>query len=896
MQDISLHKVLSDRCPFQKFSLFSNFKYWGLIVVLAVVFSSCSTKKNTFTRRAYHNLTAHYNGWWNGNESLKNGATKLSSDIPDEYSKILPVFNYGTAEQASMVGAEMDRAIEKGAMVAQRHSMWFRNREHCKWIDDSYLLIGKANFYKHEYTSARQSFTFIISRFYYNNIKSEAQLWLAKTFIETGNYQNAETLLDELSQLFVDEQTPFVRKNLDLVYADLFIKSKQYKKAIPYLEQATQQAIKRKTIARASYILAQLYQKEGNASAASTYYQKVVKINTNYQMAFNAKINLAFLYTHNSSDGNNFRKSLVKMLKDSKNKNYLDQIYYALADIDLKDNDSISAIQNLRKAVRYSTQNQTQKAQAALKAASLLFNKERYTLALNYYDTALQQLPENFEAYDSISRQASIYQNLSRNLSFVQTQDSLLQLGQLPDNKLNALADSLIAIVRIADELKRDEETIRQQNMALSNQMQSSASGTMGMPLGGGQWYFYNPQAKNIGLSEFISKWGNRQLADNWRLSNKQASGDFSVLGDEAENTAVADTTGGSPNDPHSRNYYLKDIPRSEEQIADLNTQIADALYQAAFIYEEDLKQDKAARNLFQEFTRRVTNHPKELQVYFQLFRLYDSNPELKNKYKELIIEKYPETDYAQLVQNPDYYREMEKKQNFFRDQYARAYQSFLNGQYLLTLHLSRQALEKEEEHPLKANFLYLKALSLAKTDVIDSLYTNLSRLAQKYPDAPIAARANEILQRQGKAFELNEKEESNAGSLADTLLTEANKIYALAPEQKQFVLVILDAEKVNVNATLMRIQDFNKKQSGNIKQTSFPLINQTYVISIGEFNNQEKAMAYYRMLTNDTYVFPATLRNDSKTFVISADNYSRFFKDKDIEKYETFFKANYPN
>jgi len=351
--------------------------------------SACSTKKNTFTRRAYHNLTAHYNGWWNGNESLKEGIDVLEKNIVDDYTKTLVVFNYGEKIHASVVTSQMDRAIEKGSFTALKHSMWFKNREHCKWIDDSYMMIGKANFLKHEYTSARQSFNFVISRYYYNKTKSEAQLWLAKTFIEVGNYQKAESLLDELSVLFDEEQTPFVKKNLDLVYADLYLKSNQKPKAKPFLERALELPINRKTLARVSYILAQLYQTEEQPGLASTYYQKVIKLNTNYRMAFNAKINMAFMYTHNSEDGFELRKSLNKMLKDSKNKNYLDQVYYALAEIDLKDNDSLSAIQNLRAAVRSSTENQTQKAIASLKVAELLFQKERYTLATNYYDTAL---------------------------------------------------------------------------------------------------------------------------------------------------------------------------------------------------------------------------------------------------------------------------------------------------------------------------------------------------------------------------------------------------------------------------------------------------------------------------------------------------------------------------
>lgn len=898
MQYYSLQIMLLEQTLFfRKFKSIFLTK-WILIVFVFLLLSSCSTKKNTFSRRAYHNLTAHYNGWWNGNESLKEGIDRLNKSITDDYSKTLFVFNYGTETQVSSISPDMDRAIEKGSITALKHSMWFKNREHCKWIDDSYMLIGKANFLKQEYTSARQSFNFVLSRFYYNDIKDDAQLWLAKTFIESGNYQKAETLLDELSLLFDEEQTPFVRNNLDLVYADLYLKSKQTEKAKPHLERALDLPIKRKTISRVSYILAQLHQKENEIGKASTYYQKVIKLNTDYRMAFNAKINLAFLYTHNSEEGDNLRKSLSKMLKDSKNKNYLDQIYYAIADIDLKDEDSLSAIHNMREAVKNSKENQNQKAQAALKVAELLFDKGRFTLATNYYDTALQQLPLTYENYDQVSKKAFIYNNLSKQLSLVQQQDSLLKLGQRPASELNAIADSLIALVREKEKEVRDEELAKQQSIAMGNQMRSTPGG-MGMPLGGGQWYFYNPQARSMGYTEFIAKWGNRALVDNWRLSNKQAlnTNDF-ALGDDGEidqNTRDS-IDGGSETDPKSRNYYLKDIPRSEEQITAADSQIADALYQAGFIYKEELKLNKKARQVFEDFTKRTDNHPQELQVYFQLYQLYNEKTEAdqKNKYKNLIINNYPDTDYAMLVQDPNYYVEMEKKQNYFNEQYKRTYQAFEKGQYLLSLHYANQALSKAEEHPLKANFLYIKALSSAQTSSIDSLYVHLNELVTRYPNAEITAQAKNILERRGKALDPIESIADATAISQDKLLKEALKIYTFNPKDKQFVLLVLDAEKINVNAIQVRIQDFNKKQASNLSLTSYPFIDQEYIISIGEFKNQEEAMQYYKRFTSDSYVFPDVLRNDSKTFVISAENYSLFFKDKNIEKYESFFKEKY--
>lgn len=286
-------------------------------------------------------------------------------------------------------------------------------------------------------------------------------------------------------------------------------------------------------------------------------------------------------------------------------------------------------------------------------------------------------------------------------------------------------------------------------------------------------------------------------------------------------------------------------------------------------------------------------NHSQQLQVYFQLYQLYDANTQAdqKNKYKTLIIRNYSDTDYAILVQDPNYYYEMEKKQNYFIDQYKRTYQAFEKGQYLLSLHHANQALSKPDKHPLKANFLYIKALSMAQTSVVDSLYTNLENLIKRYPNAEITPLAENILSRRGKAFETIA---SKTDVSINELLNEALTFYSNNPDDKQFVLIILDAEKINVNAVQVRIQDYNKKQTRNLSLTSYPFIDQKFIISIGEFENQVDAMKYYDAFVSDSYVFPAILRNDSKTFVISAANYPLFFNDKNIEKYDSFFKEKY--
>ena len=881
-----------------------NIQYYRYLFVLLstlFVFGACSTKKNTWTRRAYHNVTAHYNGWWNGNESLKEGVRELAKKTNDNYNKILTVYNYGDESLGQSLASYSDRAIEKGSMVAQRHSMWFKKREHCNWVPESYLLIGKGYFYKHEFQSARMTFEFIVKKYHYADIQYEAMLWLAKTYIELENYQKAETYLDMLnSKIGYDKMPKDVILEINAVFADLYIKQGTATTAKSYLEDAIFENREKKLNTRMHFILAQINQEEGNYAEATRLYKVVLKRNAEYKTTFNAKINLAKLYESGSGDHNALVKSLKKMLKDVKNKNYLDQVYYALAEVAMTDNDLTLATEYLRKSVANSVENEFQKAVSSLDAAKLLYDEKDYQLSGAYYDTAMMYLPEDYPNYRNVKRQTAIISELVKYLTIVQVQDSLQALAAMPRPELNAMIDSIIQVVIEEEERKQEEELLRQQAIAMGAQNRRSM-GPTGSSIGGGGWYFYNPQALSMGFSEFVAKWGSRKLEDNWRLSNKQQmfSMDDEIEGEvTADSLMIADSNAVmTSNNPKDRNFYLQTIPLQAEQLEASKEKVSQSLYHAGFIYKESMQQYPESIITFEDFCQRNTEeHELSPQVYYQLYLLYQQagNEEKEAFYRDLIVNRYPDSDYAKLILDPNYFMELKKKHNYLSNLYEKTYKAYEKGQYTMVVYNSDQALEINKEDETIPKFLYLKAISMAKTDVVDSMTVNLEKLIERYPDADVTPLAKNILENLGlydpdaklSPEELKEKEQMEA----------AFSLYAADKNIEHYFILIVDGAEVNVLATKTRISDYNKKSHSvdKLSVTSLVFDGTLQMITVNKFNSAKRAMMYYRDIVKNQYVFPDGKQESLTPLVISIDNYPKFYHDKDIEKYMKLFENEY--
>ena len=896
----------------------SKLKNILLGILAVIVLTSCSTKKNKWNRRVYHNLTSHYNVWWNGDQSVKEGEKNLKEAVKDDYTAILPVFNYGTKENALSLNSNMDRAIEKASISIQRHSMRFGGKEYVNWIDDSYLIMGQANFYKQEFIPARRTFDYVVNSYKYNDITHTANLWLAKTYIETEQYAKAEAILQAL--IVTTSQNPkmpkYVRNNLDLVLADFHIKQKQFDSAVKYLKSALLKNLDRETRVRAMFILGQIYEYQNDNRRASEQFEAVIKKHPNYEMTFEAQMNLA--KCHDSGDTASIMKMFWKMLKDTKNTEYKDRIYYAMSDVALRENNEPLGIKYLRNSVATSRTNNRQKVKSSLKAATMLFDNRDYVLSQAYYDTVVMTMDRTYPEYDSLLNLSVILTDLVESLTVYQLQDSLLRLADMDSVSRNKIIAQVIEDYKAEQERIQKEKELQEQLAQLggNEKIATPDMSSSTMPGSAPGWYFYNQTSLTRGATEFRNKWGNRQLEDFWFIKNKQSmmseeeaqqqelleyftkeelanlsEEDIEKLLEERKEGAVADTTKYQPTDI---GYYLQQLPFSAKQKEDANEMILQALNNIGYIYYDNLEDYNNSIDAYTELNERYPGNEHELSSWYYLYKMYNEKQDREKAeyYKNLILNKYPDSNQAKIINDPEYFIKEQEKGMESSNLYSKTFEAYKKGQFQRV----RMNVEKARElcpddTLLMPRFEFLDAVSIGQLEVVDSMAYALYRLVQKYPDSSIKPHAMEVLLAANEMYNLGLPVESARQKEKEP---EKEFPYNYNPNEKHYVMIVCNSKSVRVNPLKVRLNDFNKENFRmlQLEVKNVMLNKQESIITIEEFDNQAKAEDYKTAMFLTDYLFGGINQEQYKVMLISKTNYPIFFNNKNVDEYLEFWNT----
>lgn len=878
----------------------------GILTILLTVMmlASCSTKKNKWNRRVWHNMTAHYNVWWNGNQSMKEGEKALREAVKDDYNQTLRVYNYGTKENAMALNQQMDRTMEKDAICIQKHSMRFNNEERVRWIDDAFIDMGKAHFYKQDYVPARRTFDFVVSQFRNSKDKHTAMLWLAKTYIQTGQYEKAEACLQAvLVAIDAEEKIPkYVYRNIDLVYADYCIAMGNENDAVRYLRSALLTSKDKYNKTRAMFILGQIYMHQNDKPRATEQFKNVIRKHPSYEMTFEAQMSLARC---NDADTTTIMKMLRKMLKDSKNVDYKDRIYYAMAGVALDRNNEADAVKYLRNSVATSTNNNFQKIRSSLDAANILFENSDYVLSQAYFDTAVMSMDRTYPGYDSLLNMSVMLTDLVSNLVIYETQDSLLRLAEMDSIHLFAVIDKVIEDYQ-AEQQRLEEQREIEEQIAL-NGGNEKPEGVV-QP-NDGNWYFYNTQTRNRGMNEFQKKWGNRLLEDYWFISNKQTmlvqeelteltEDELAALSDEEREAYLkqraieSDTTQYTELD---RGYYLKQIPFSPEAKAEAHAQIEAALNNIGFIYYSDLHDYPRSIDAYTTLCDRYPDNDNEVAAWYYLYKMHAANKDLANaeKYKSLILAKYPDSNQAKIIIDPDYFVKENNKGAEAEQLYTKTYEAYKNGQYQRVMMNTRKAREQFADDTLyMPRFEFLNAVSLGYVEVVDSMAYSLLRLIQTYPESSIKPFALDVLLAANDMYDLGLNIES-ARPKVDTV-QEKEYPYTFNPRDEYYVVVICN-NKVRINPLKIRIGDFNKNnfRINQLTVKNLMLNKQDALITVEKFENLTKAQDYHKAMFLSDYIFGGINNENYQVIEISVPNFPIFYEQKNVEEYLEFWNLN---
>ncbi len=882
--------------------------------VLAIgigLLTACSTKKDNFFYRTYHGTTARFNIIFNGGESYKDGMEAMDNTKKDNYTAILPVFPQIEKTEALKQAPKWDRTIEKCSKAIKKHSMLIKGVERCKPIDDAYLLLGKAYYQRQDYADAIGVFNYIINTHRNGNVWPDAFVWKAETELKMDRREDAEESLEMIRQDIANCKKDQYKQHWEAVYSQLLLEQKEYDQASIYLSELLKHKHMPKDFkTRIHFILAQVLQKCDQKPDASKNYAMVLKRNPEYEMEFNATLNMA-LCDPNTEQA---KTHLKKLFKDERNESYKDQIFYILACIDLAEEDTGAAIKNLEASVFWSFDNKHQKAVSSLDLADIYYARGEYIPSLQYYDTLLNNMPKDFPNYADIKRRSEVLKDLVANLMIIEKNDSLLYLASLSETERTNYVEKLIANYQEKEKERIADEDAKAKLIENTSKKRSAANANRNS--GANTWIFANPTQNRLAMQSFRKQWGNRTLEDYWFVNDISV---VDVFGDQqmADGTSSDDDTGTSTSDatddasganaaankrvnnPNNPNFYLQDMPKNDEEVEKLNNDIATAMYNAGFIYYDDLNDKPKANELFEKLYNRYNHHKLAAPSCFQLYRSYLSlnDMEKSNYYKNLCLTRFGKTDYARIINDPNYYQKIAEQEQEANQYYTSLYDTFASNHYQAAYNMANEGLSKYANSTINAQMEFIRAICVGKLYNLDSLQKHLTQIIARYPTTPIDTAATELLAgiknlKNGNASQYKRQ------SSATTQPTAPKINYTYDPKAFHFVIIVADIKDIKINTLKNNIVDFNKDyfRRETFDISSFYIDNTVQMVSISKFNNKEQAMDYYRLLKADSkYMETLNKTSKAKVYVISDANYTTFFKQKESRAdYEEFFKNNY--
>ncbi|MDE6627849.1 MAG: tetratricopeptide repeat protein, partial [Muribaculaceae bacterium] len=767
------------------------------VMALAVMtLPSCSPKKNTAATRKYQEFITRYNIHYNGDTHYRETLKEMETAYEDDYSRTLLMHPAQAKADPRLPqpSGNFDRSIEKAQKSIQLRSIkkkpkkkagkssdpaykeWMKREEYNPFLHNSWMMMGRSQYNNGDFLGAAATFFYISKHFsWLPNTVTEARLWEASAYCALDWLFEAETILTRIKpEQLTSKQIRYLYYS---AYADLLIRRNEPQKAIPMLRDALPLASgPQKT--RLNFLLGQLYAATGDRQAAYQAYKKAGSSSSaTYRTKFNARIKQSEVFT-----GQDIRpevNALRRMTRYDRNKEYLDQIYYAIGNLYLSRGDTLHAIENYELAAQKSTRSGIDKAIAQVTLGGLYYDLRKYSKAQPCYSEAVPLLPESYPDYRTLRKRSDILDELAVYSQNVELQDSLLRLSAMsPD-------EQLAAVNRIIDELKKKEKeeaeaAAREEFLANrdaqgnSLQNQSNAPQTFAMNNGDDSWYFYNTATKNAGRTEFQKKWGNRKLEDDWRRRNKQtfSFNDFAADGnsdDDAENEdgeAEADGTSGQKpqeeadreNDPHYPEYYLRQIPATDEERQTANDIIQEGLYNMGVILKDKLEDFPASESEFEELLRRYPDNIYRLDAYYNLYLMFMRAGDYAKaeRYRQLILTEFPDSKYGMAMRDPDYVgnlrRTLELEGELY-DQALNAYMSDNNSE----VHAVYQRMQSEMPlSKLMPKFMFLEALAYVTDRDQESFRNTLMLMLERYPDTDLSPYASSYLKglAQGKTLQ----------------------------------------------------------------------------------------------------------------------------------------------
>ena len=944
-----------------------------LFITTIILFAACSTKHNTAQSRWWHSFNAKYNIYYNGQQAFIDGNLEKEKSNQDNFTENLPLYPVGNKNSREIGKGQYERAIEKAEKAIKIHSIkakpewksgktktakdreWLERREYNPFIWKAWMLLGKAQFQKGAFDEAAATFSYM-SRLYQTQPMQNglARAWLAKCYVELDWLYDAEDVIRNMNRDSVDFRTV---KDWDYTYADYYLRAGELEKAVPYLRKVIKHEKRSKQRAREWFLMGQIQRQLGNRAEAERAFKKVVGCHPPYILEFNARIAQTEVVAAENAKGMISR--LKRMARNDNNKDYLDQVYYAMGNIYIAQKDTVKAIAAYEKGNEKATRSGIEKGVLLLTLGNLYWEMEKYNDAQRCYGEAIGLLDKDRDDYEELSNRSKVLDELVPYTDAIHLQDSLLELSMMPEE------EQLKVIDRIIDELKKKEkeelrrqqeleaEQIQQQNAATGDNMQRPNAPTAPTPpqQGNGQWYFYNPMSVNQGKTTFQRQWGKRENADDWQRVNKTVvnlnpeepattdpsnpsnpslpsdpslptdslaalTDSLGVLSDSIAalpvDTIPEDTLA---NDPHNREYYLAQIPTTDEMKAACHDIIKDGLLHSGIIFKDKLENLRLSEKQFLRLTGDYPDFEHLDEAWYHMFLLYSrqGRADLADSCLTHLQTDHPESEWTILLSDPYYFENAKFGEHIEDSLYAATYQAFKDDNHQM---IRANAKISEERFPLgenRAKFIFIDGLSRLNDGDGDGCIEQLKVVVEKYPESEVSELAGMIIKgvQDGRRLHGGKFDIGDVWSRRDITLTADSTVTdTLNASREQDFLFILtyQTDSINENQLLYEMARYNftnflvRNFEIQIEAAEPPYVEEDEegYVAPGEYHRMvfsgflsyDEALQYARQLYADKTM--AERLQPCLSLIISSQNLALLGSRFSYEEYERFYEETF--
>lgn len=842
-----------------------------VIALLLALVAACSSEQNSVTSNVYHNLTAHYNGYYYAREKIREVETAIKKSIDDDHNQILRLYPKLDTVLAKTYSKDTEEAIKMASISIQRHP-------NSRWVDDNYLMVGLARMYSCDFVNAIQTFKYVNTKSKDLNTRHRALIYLIRTFTENEQFDKAEEAFRFLEKEKLSKENS---KILFMEKAYYYQVRGDYDNMVRNLAHVDSLLTKSDERGRTYFIIGQVYQKLGFGSEAYNYYRKCINTNPTYEIDFYARLNMAQVARlDDSHDVKELRRQFEKMLNDTKNLEFKDKIYYELAEFERKQGNLNEAISNYKFAAHAGSNKRIQ-GSAFLRLGQIHFDSlKKYSLAKNYYDSAVSALPRDFENYDNIKKRQEVLGEFAKYTETIQWQDSLLYMASIDSVILRVQLDSVLASRK-----KLEEESTRKKKRRTG----SGGGNNQNNPFfledsnATSDWYFGNPSAVGSGQTEFQRVWGNIKLEDNWRRSNKTTINED--IGNEvaaADGAQTANTSKPTDNAPNEVDKIFTQLPLTEVDKQKSLDKIEDAYFNLGDLFFLQLNEKNNAQNTYVTLLDRFPKSKFKPEVLYKLYLINsEANKDKAARYYQDLVQNYPNSNFTRLLLNPDYLKETSAAAEKQKEIYKVAYRDFENGQIKSSQEKLNEAFQLGETG-FSPQLNLLKILITGKTEDINRYQLELNEFLKKYPDDPLKPYAQKLL---ASSKDLQQKlEKSRSIRYVNSL-----------DEPHYFVISHLQRSKISDNLATLLENFINQYYKGSKLKTSNLILNETYVLTmVSEFPDQLSAVDFFDKFNNQTWADNTLSTHKFDIFVITKDNSDILYRTKALDEYLTFFDRNY--